>query len=327
MSLVTVLRSPSTSESTSLGDSEVDEDQEDSSFNRSRASSFEGFFASKGAAYALPDGDFARRATKHGGEMQLHLQAMVNLLRDEDVLRLVVKLECQYPNRIRYLTIVSAFGPDEEEQSIVMGVDWTDKATIGLVVPLYRDTSITLDGDGGFKMMSAGKANIFKPISVQTMWTALQWIHKCADNARRNNYFYPNGSSHEWADYYYSKISSDRLCLNEWHQMEDIESKRPDSPIGTSTEKELVMKLIRHKLREVMMKVDLEDVTSRQVRTMLEEDTQMDLKEYRSFIDEEMFTILGQMDSASKIFEHVYLGSEWNASNLEELRRMGLDIF
>lgn len=30
-------------------------------------SSFEGFFASKGAAYALPDGDFARQATKHGG--------------------------------------------------------------------------------------------------------------------------------------------------------------------------------------------------------------------------------------------------------------------
>ena len=42
---------------------------------------------------------------------------------------------------------------------------------------------------------------------------------------------------------------------------------------------------------------------------MLEEDTQMDLKEYRSFIDEEMFTILGQMDSASKIFDHVYLVS------------------
>ena len=35
----------------------------------------------------------------------------------------------------------------------------------------------------------------------------------------------------------------------------------------------------------------------------------MDLKEYRSFIDEEIFTILGQMDSASKIFDHVYLVS------------------
>lgn len=39
----------------------------------------------------------------------------------------VIRLESQYPNRIRYLTIVSAFGPDEEEQSIVMGVDWIDK--------------------------------------------------------------------------------------------------------------------------------------------------------------------------------------------------------
>ena len=37
----------------------------------------------------------------------------------------------------------------------------------------------------------------------------------------------------------------------------------------------------------------------------------MELKEYRSFIDEEMITILGQMDSASKIFDHVYLVSKY----------------
>ncbi|XP_020623515.1 uncharacterized protein LOC110061038, partial [Orbicella faveolata] len=106
--------------------------------------------------------------------------------------------------------------------------------------------------------------------------------------------------------------------------MDDIESKRPESPIGTSKEKELIMKLIRHKLREVMMRVDLEEVTSRQLRTMLEADTQMELKEYRSFIDKEMIVIMGQMDSASKIFDHVYLGSEWNASNLEELKENGV---
>ena len=28
---------------------------------------------------------------------------------------------------------------------------------------------------------------------------------------------------------------------------------------------------------------------------------------------------MGQMDPASKIFDHMYLGTEWNASNLEEL--------
>ena len=37
----------------------------------------------------------------------------------------------------------------------------------------------------------------------------------------------------------------------------------------------------------------------------------MELKEYRSFIDKEMIVILGQMDSASKIFDHVYLVSKW----------------
>ena len=35
----------------------------------------------------------------------------------------------------------------------------------------------------------------------------------------------------------------------------------------------------------------------------------MELNEYREFVDQEMITILGQMDSASKIFDHVYLVS------------------
>ena len=33
----------------------------------------------------------------------------------------------------------------------------------------------------------------------------------------------------------------------------------------------------------------------------------MDLSEFKSFLDIEMFTILGQMDSASKIFDYLYL--------------------
>lgn len=49
----------------------------------------------------------------------------------------------------------------------------------------------------------------------------------------------------------------------------------------------------------------------------------MDLGEYKPFIDQEMLVILGQMDAATEIFPHVYLGSEWNASNLEELNKNG----
>ncbi len=47
------------------------------------------------------------------------------------------------------------------------------------------------------------------------------------------------------------------------------------------------------------------------------------LKEFRHFIDEQMIIILRQMDSPSQIFDFLYLGSEWNASNLEELTANG----
>ena len=32
-----------------------------------------------------------------------------------------------------------------------------------------------------------------------------------------------------------------------------------------------------------------------------------------------MIVIMGQMDAASRIFDYLYLGTEWNASNWEEL--------
>lgn len=64
-------------------------------------------------------------------------------------------------------------------------------------------------------------------------------------------------------------------------------------------------------------------MTSKAIRGRLEDELHMDLGEYKSFIDQEMLTILGQMDAPTEIFDHVYLGSEWNASNLEELQRNG----
>jgi len=89
------------------------------------------------------------------------------------------------------------------------------------------------------------------------------------------------------------------------------------------TERDETERVIRTALKEIMMSVDLDEVTSKYIRGRLEEHLDMDLGEFKSFIDEEMLVILGQMDSPTEIFEHVYLGSEWNASNLEELQRNG----
>lgn len=89
------------------------------------------------------------------------------------------------------------------------------------------------------------------------------------------------------------------------------------------TEREETKRIIRAQLKEIIMSVDLDEVTSKYIRSRLESYLNMDFSEYKSFIDEEMLIILGQMDAPTEIFDHVYLGSEWNASNLDELQKNG----
>ncbi|XP_053691093.1 protein phosphatase Slingshot isoform X2 [Sabethes cyaneus] len=214
----------------------------------------------------------------------------------------------------------------EIEESCLLGIDCNEKTTVGLVLRALADTAIRLDGDGGFSVSSCGQQHIFKPVSVQAMWSALQTLHKVSSKAREHNFF-AGGSSHEWVSYYESHIDSDRSCLNEWHAMDSLESRRPPSPDSVRnkpTEREETERVIRTALKEIMMSVDLDVVTSKFIRGRLEEHLDMDLNEYKSFIDEEMLVILGQMDAPTEIFDHVYLGSEWNASNLEELQRNGV---
>ncbi|XP_041452343.1 LOW QUALITY PROTEIN: protein phosphatase Slingshot [Drosophila obscura] len=212
------------------------------------------------------------------------------------------------------------------EESCLLGIDCNERTTIGLVVPILADTTIHLDGDGGFSVAVFEKTHIFKPVSVQAMWSALQTLHKVSKKARENN-FYASGPSHDWLSSYERRIESDQSCLNEWNAMDAIESRRPPSPDAIRnkpTEKEETESVIKMKLKAIMMSVDLDEVTSKYIRGRLEEILDMDLGEYKSFIDTEMLVILGQMDAPTKIFEHVYLGSEWNASNLEELQKNGV---
>ena len=81
---------------------------------------------------------------------------------------------------------------------------------------------------------------------------------------------------------------------------------------------------MKAQLRKIMKQVDLDEITSKSIRLQLEHDLKQNLEEFKSFIDEEILLILGQMDQASKVFDFLYLGSEWNASNLEELKSNGI---
>ncbi|NXI57820.1 SSH1 phosphatase, partial [Chloroceryle aenea] len=297
----------------------------------------ESFFMVKGAALFLQQGNSSQSQRslqhphKHAGDLPQHLQVMINLLRCEDRIKLAVRLESVWTDRVRYMVVVYSSGRQDTEENILLGVDFSSKesksCTIGMVLRLWSDTKIHLDGDGGFSVSTAGRMHIFKPVSVQAMWSALQILHKACEVARRYNYF-PGGMALVWATYYESCISSDQSCINEWNAMQDLESTRPDSPalfVDKPTERERTERLIKAKLRSIMMSKDLENVTSKEIRNELEKHMNCNLKEFKEFIDNEMLLILGQMDKPSLIFDHLYLGSEWNASNLEELQGSGID--
>ncbi|KAG7275764.1 hypothetical protein CRUP_009867, partial [Coryphaenoides rupestris] len=169
-----------------------------------------------------------------------HLRAMVSLLRPEDTIKLAVQLESVSPVRVRYLIVVCTCSSKHE--SILLGMDFpradSDECTIGLVVPVWSDTQVYLDGDGGFSVTGAEETRIFKPVSIQTMWTE-----------------------------------------------------------------------------------ELDNLTSKMVRTALESRMGMGMSSYREYIDNEMMVTFAQMDKPTKIFDYLYLGSEWNAANFEELQK------
>ncbi|XP_015250350.1 PREDICTED: protein phosphatase Slingshot homolog 2-like [Cyprinodon variegatus] len=298
----------------------------------------ESFLTVKGAALFLPRGNgsspisasrFSQLRSKHAGDIQQHLQTMFTLLRPEDNIKLAVRLESASTQATRYMVVVSTIGRQDTEESLVLGMDFSpidSSCSVGLVLPLWSDTLIHLDGDGGFSVSTDNRVHVFKPVSVQAMWSALQSLHKACEVARCHNYF-PGSLFLTWVSYYQSRVSSDQTRINEWNAMQDVQSHRADSPVLFSdipTERELTERQIKTSLREIMTQKDLENVTCKEIRTELEMRMTCNLREFKEFIDKEMIVILGQMDSPTEIFDHVFLGSEWNASNLEELQKCGV---
>uniref|UniRef100_A0A6J0UTY0 protein-serine/threonine phosphatase n=1 Tax=Pogona vitticeps TaxID=103695 RepID=A0A6J0UTY0_9SAUR len=338
MALVTVCRSPSGSgHSTPTGCKD-----EDVSSRRRQLQRRHSFVMVKGAALLLQEEEKLESVQEGpaasidqepkaedapAGQQEVHLQQMVGLLRPEDTIRLAVRLESARPHRIRYLLVVSAEKVESKNETVLLGVDFLEegmaRCTLGMVLPLWSDTQVFLDGDGGFSVTSGGQTRIFKPISVQTMWSALQVLHKACSEAVCNNHF-PGGSALNWTEWYQKAVNSEQSCIHEWLAMSDLESVRPSSPAAFSdqrTAQEMTERMIRAKLREVMATTDLENITSKEIRAELERRAGCSLKDYKEFIDNEMLLIMAQMDRPSRIFDYLFLGSEWNAANLEELQK------
>ncbi|XP_069609024.1 protein phosphatase Slingshot homolog 3 isoform X2 [Ranitomeya imitator] len=301
--------------------------QEDEKSRRKRMQRRQSFVMVKGAALLLqeegePEEIDKPTQTTGPSEQELHLQSMLRLLWQEDTLKLAVRLEPIRSCLTRYLVVVSSIGRSTEEQTILLGVDFahdgSNVCTIGTVLPVWSNTQVFLDGDGGFSVTCGMDIRAFKPISVQTMWALLQMLHKACEASEANNYIPGGASLCPGLEYYLDHHRSPQGCINAWTATSDITSTRRDP---TTPEREETERIIRKKLRDILRESDLENITSKQVRTALEHHTRCALQDYTEFIDNEMIMILAQMDRPSEIFPYLYLGSEWNASNLEELQK------
>uniref|UniRef100_A0A3B3VU30 protein-serine/threonine phosphatase n=1 Tax=Poecilia latipinna TaxID=48699 RepID=A0A3B3VU30_9TELE len=325
MALLTLHRIPSISTSP------------DESFQRrGRLQKRESFALVKGAVLLLEDDD--ARGIKHDTSSQdvtspvkkgsgasetqhRHLHAMLEQLRPEDTIKLAVELESVSTVRVRYLIVVSTLASKQE--SILLGMDFPSSesthCTIGLVLPVWSDTQVYLDGDGGFSVTSAEDTRNFKPVSMQTMWSILQVLHGCCERAVKAALI--PGCGLEWAQHYARQIESDRFCLNEWEAMNDLESVRRVSNGESSVDRVSNERLIKEHLRDIMRTEDLDNLTSKMGHPNLESRIGFDMRPYKEYIDNEILVTMAQMDKPSKIFDYLYLGSEWNAANFEELQK------
>uniref|UniRef100_A0A3Q0KMW0 protein-serine/threonine phosphatase n=1 Tax=Schistosoma mansoni TaxID=6183 RepID=A0A3Q0KMW0_SCHMA len=288
---------------------------------------------------------------KSNDQMQDHLKRIVSILRFGDFIQLIIKLQSANPkpHQHRYCCVISTYGKLETEESFVLGVDITEgQATVGLVLEIWQDMSINLCGDGGFELITKHTVNQFKPVSVQALWAAFQAINKACQVARDKAYFC-RGFTHDWVSYYHNLPASSTHQIQEWLKTDESDEfiqSLSCSPLSDSATDEDECKqefglgnlkerrigkqraemevLIRVKLQEIMYTVDLEEVTVFQLRELLEEGFKQPLHKFRHFIEKQILTICGQMDKASVIFDHVLLGTSFNASNRDELKRLNV---
>lgn len=82
-------------------------------------------------------------------EIEKHLHQLSHLLREQDSIKLVVRLESSIATcvRSRYLAVVACV-EQECEEYCVLGIDCEKSISLGLVLAILSHTTIRLDGDG-----------------------------------------------------------------------------------------------------------------------------------------------------------------------------------
>ena len=108
------------------------------------------------------------------------------LLEQDHKVLLSIPLETSpsHPHRRRQLVLVSARNSHQQNYCI-LGLDilpaevadQQPRLSLGFVLKVLWGLETTLDGDGGFGIHQMGEHFMFKPVSLQLLWTVIQTLH------------------------------------------------------------------------------------------------------------------------------------------------------
>lgn len=363
MALITVQRSSSNSSSI-LNNSDDRVTGAAASISAKNVTSItESFFVVKGAALILHKNEcrVSRYLPETIHDIKQHLHAMFGIIRSQDKLSLAIRVDCSSSfvpstpcatimgesspiapatsdgrsnengekGHVRYVALLSTIDRFDTEEYGLIGVDIVcGTVTVGLVMPIFSDLIMKLDGNGGLKLFSNDLQYTVRPVTVQALWSIFQALNKVSKQSRTFN-FYPGGISHTWMEIYRSdSVRSSDVLLNEWKLSDEVIAYRSESPVHSvansinsfnSSDEIEFLQIIKSKLKDLMTTVDLDEVTSKYLRQQLENDLGQDLSDYGKFIDDTILRVFAHMDRSSSILDDLYLGSEWNASNYDEL--------
>ncbi|XP_063695057.1 uncharacterized protein LOC134826569 isoform X4 [Bolinopsis microptera] len=198
--------------------------------------------------------------------------------------------------------------------------------TVAMALPVTKGMSIEMDGDGGIKIRSAQNHGqyIFKPVNLQALWVAYSYLNPDIENARRHNFFPGSRNHHTWAGCYTAKVPDYLETEDDWEDNSLIESQVAKHDFKDDKIKRIMEKIL-FRMREIIMTIDLDNASCLEIRKQLESDFNVNLTPYKRFIDEQIVKVFGQStESPSKIFDYLYLGNEWNASHLTQLKQYGV---
>lgn len=204
--------------------------------------------------------------------------------------------------------------------------DCQGEITVAVALPVTEAISIEMDGDGGIKIRSSQNViqYIFKPVNLQALWVSYSYLNCSIENARQLNLFPGSKNHHTWTGCYTAKLPDYLDSEDEWEDNSQIEHQIGNHEFKDENVKRLMEKMM-FRMKDIIMTIDLDNASCLEIRNQLETEFHVNLTPYKRFIDEQIVKVFGQSsEPPDKIFDYLYLGNEWNASNLTELKKTGI---